>query len=115
MPGKGFRITKYNDKQIISKMERASLFGIDQTMGLCIAPAKRETPVVTGTAQGSIQMRPSKRIGNFIVGIWGSFDVDYFIWLEIGARGRTGIHMLRRAADRFYPGLADRIRHRFAA
>ena len=115
MPGKGFRIIKYNADKIIGKMDRAAMWAIDTTLALCVAPAKRETPVVTGTAQGSIQMRPSKRIGNFIVGIWGSFDVNYFIWLEIGARGRTGIHMLRRAADRFYPGLADRIRHRFAA
>ena len=114
MPGKQFRV-KWEGDKIPARVAVAARKAIDETLALCIAPAKAETPVVTGTAQGSIQMRLAKIIGNLVTGQWGSFDVNYFIWLEIGARGRTGIHMLRRAADRFYPGLADRIRARFAA
>ncbi len=70
----------------------------------------------TGIAEGSIRGDPAKKVG---AGTWlalfGSFDVNYFIWLEIGARGRSGDHTIRRAADKEFPKLADRIRSRARA
>ena len=102
----------WKGKEWSNRVAQASRASIDVVMVLCVPAAKRETPVVTGTAQGSIQMRPARILGRRIVGIWGSFDVNYYIWLEIGARGRPGGFMLRRAADRFYPTLASVIRQR---
>jgi len=110
MPG-GVRIN-WKGKEMEGRVAKASRAGIDVVMALCVPAAKSETPVITGTAQGSIQMRPASIMGRRIVGIWGSFNVNYFIWLEIGARGRAGRGMLRRAADRFYPTLAGVIRQR---
>lgn len=70
----------------------------------------------TGTAEGSIRMEPATRAGS---GRWrgafGSFDVDYFLWLEIGARGRPGDHTLQRAADVEFRHLGARLRERLAA
>lgn len=104
---KGFN---WNGKKIERKYLDASRRGVDLTTARCVAPAKRLTPVITGTAQGSIQSRPSRVERGGIVGVWGSFQVDYFFWLEIGARGRPGHFMLRRAADQIYPSLRSTIR-----
>lgn len=67
----------------------------------------------TSTALGSIMFEPARVLGERVVGRRGSFDVAYFIFLEIGARGRPGNFMLRRAADQEYPKLAERIKARF--
>lgn len=100
----------YNDKVIEKQVEEAAKQGVNETMAACILIAKRLTPVVTGTAQGSIAIQEfAARKGRLILGLWGSRLVLYFIWLEIGARGRPGIMMLRRAADLEYPKLAERI------
>ena len=111
MPGKRLN---WRGKQIESKVLTASRRGIDVTLASCIAPAKRNTLVITGTAQGSIQFRPAVIRRNGAEGRWGSFQVDYFIWLEIGARGRPGHFMLRRSADENYPKLARNIRAQLA-
>lgn len=64
----------------------------------------------TGVAEGSIRGDPARKVSS---GRWlarfGSFDVAYFIWLEIGARGRAGDHTIRRGADKEFPKLAERI------
>ena len=101
---------KWRGKKVEQRIARASMTAINVTMAACVIHAKGNTPVLTGTAQGSIQLRPAVTEGRRIVGRWGSYNVDYFIWLEIGARGRPGHFMLRRAADREYPKLTDRIR-----
>ena len=100
----------WNGKKIARKYLVAARRGVDMTTAACVAPAKMLTPVITGTAQGSIQMRPARIVGQGVVGVWGSFQVDYFIWLEIGARGRPGHFMLRRTADAVYPRLRANIR-----
>lgn len=98
--------------RIPPNIERATRDGIDDTLAEAVRVAKPLTPVLTGTAQGSIRFQPARKEGRRIVGRWGSFDVNYFIWLEIGARGRSGHHMLRRGADQAYPKLAENIRRR---
>ena len=102
----------WNGGKIQKKFLDASRRGVDLTMARCVVAAKQHPPlpVVTGTAQGSIQFRPSRIVRKGVVGVWGSFQVDYFIWLEIGARGRPGGFYLRRAADQFYPSLRATIR-----
>lgn len=106
---------EWRGKQLSDKAKRASKAAIEETMGLCVPLAKTATPVVTGTAQGSIRSEAAVIQPHRVVGRWGSFQVAYFIWLEIGRRGRPGRHMLTGAADREYPGLAGRIRDRMAA
>ena len=106
---RGFRLN-WRGMKVGDSVLEAARKGVDETMAVCVPLAKSETPVVTGTAQGSIAFQPSQIRRTGVVGRWGSFDVVYFIWLEIGARCRAGIHMLTRAADREYPKLARRIR-----
>lgn len=63
-----------------------------------VVHAKRRPrmPVRTGTLQSSIQMRPPERTrGTAWRLLWGSFDVHYALYQEMGFRLRNG---------RFYPG-----------
>lgn len=88
----------------------AAKAGIDQTMAEAVQSAKSNHPGWqnrTGTAEGSIQMRPAEVSGNVVRGTWGSFDVKYFIHLEMIDS------TLRRAADNAYPKLQQRIRENF--
>ena len=111
----GFRLD-WKAAAILKRERNASRLGIDDTLVKCVSEAKRNwnvRQVVTGTAQGSIMFQPAEIHGERVTGRWGSFDVDYFIWLEIGARGVPGDFMLRRAADQEYPKLPERIKARF--
>lgn len=86
--------------------------GIDETMARAVVEAKRRVPVLTGTLQGSLQMRPARERGGGVVGLWGSFSVQYAVYVEMGT-GRMGARpYLRPAADQEYPGLAGRIQRR---
>lgn len=64
----------------------------------------------TGIAEGSLRGDPARRQGSRVTALFGSFGVAYFLWLEIGARGRAGDATVRRAADRIFPSFAGRIR-----
>lgn len=97
-------------KEIVAEAAR---LGIDETTAAAVTPAKERTPVRTGTLQGSIQFRAARREGNRIVGSFGSYDVNYALWVEIGAKGRPGRHMLRQAADQEFPKLGERIKRHF--
>jgi hypothetical protein len=86
---------------------------MDDTTAAAAIRAKQSHPGwknVTGTAEGSIRGDPAKRFSSGWRALFGSFDVAYFIWLEIGARGRAGDHTIRRAADIEFPSLGRRIR-----
>ena len=108
-----WRITEWNGPKISQRAIEAAIEGVDQTTSACVNQAKSDHGWQnrTGTAEGSIQMRPAGQTGRSqVTGRWGSFDVDYFIYLEIGTAFMEGDDTLRRAADHEYPNLADRIR-----
>ena len=123
------------------RVEQATREAFDETMALCVATAKSNTPVKTAALQGSIRLDPSRLKGNVVEGIWGSFDINYALAVEVGTRGgavqvsahtrtnqagtthnvrahtritnpRPGRNMLRGAADEHYPGVRQRIAKR---
>ncbi len=57
-----------------------------------------------------MRFEPAKRRGNKVSERWGSFDVNYALWVEIGSKGRPGVYMLTRSADAVYPKLAGNIK-----
>lgn len=70
----------------------------------------RETPVLTGKARDSLH-----REGDPLDLRWGyGADVDYAIFIEIGANGRPGVHALRRGFDAVRRGHIGRIARRLA-
>lgn len=69
----------------------------------------------TGTAEGSIRMVPARKVSaTRFRGAFGSFDVHYFLFLELGTRFMRPDHTLRRAADAEFPKLGARLAGRAA-
>jgi hypothetical protein len=110
MARKGYKEFVWKGNARRADIEDAIRKGIDMTTSAAVVPAKRETPVRTGIAQGSVRSEPARKEGARWVGRFGSWNVAYFIWLEIGARGRPGRHMLRRAADAEFPKVFENIK-----
>ena len=105
---------EWNGKIVQRKTIEAAKWGIDATTTACVREAKIEVPVITATLQGSIEMRPAQQRGREVVGIWGSFNVDYAIFVEKGTSRMSGHPYLLPAADHQYPKLAGRIKRKFA-
>lgn len=94
-------------KEIVAE---ASRLGVDETTAAAVTPAKEKVRVRTRLLQGSIQFRPAERRGNRIVGSFGSYDVNYALWQEIGTSRMSAQPYLRPAADQEFPKLSERIK-----
>lgn len=105
------RLTWNGPRIVAAQIEKAKL-AIDQTTAACVQHAKDHHPWRnrTGTLEGSLQMRPAERRGMRIVGQWGSFQVRYAIFLELGTSRMPAYPYLRPAADAEYPRLKLRLR-----
>jgi len=113
--------------------------GIDETMAVAVGIAKAKVPVRTAILQGSIQMRPATIRGGIVTGLWGSFQVNYALYVHEGTRphiirprtkkalfwkgaahpvklvhhpGTKPNRFLSEAADIAYPGLPGRVSKR---
>jgi hypothetical protein len=99
---------------VLKKVRDATKWGIDSTMSDCVVTAMSEHnwKSRTGILQGSLQMRPAVDQGDSIIGYWGSFDVVYARFLELGTRfiPQGKYTWLVPASERHYPSLALRIR-----
>ena len=84
--------TKDNTKEVLSAMEKAIERGLEAIGLTAEGHAKSETPVDTGRLRNSIAHAvddDAAYIGT---------NTSYAIFVETGARGRKGVHMLQRAA-----------------
>jgi len=105
----------WNGDALKRKVVEAQRLAVDATMASCIVEAKSRVPVRTATLQGSIRMEPARPVGDLVVGRWGSFEVNYALWVEIGTHRSGAQPYLRPAADHQYPLLAGYIRAAFKA
>lgn len=103
---------RWHGDEIIAASEAAMKAGIDETMGRCVEMAKSLVRVDTTTLQGSIRFTPTKVSGKGAEGSWGSYDVNYAIYQELGTYKMPAKPYLRPAADFNYGQLAARIRRR---
>lgn len=108
-------IISWRGPELQARVEKAAKSGIDKVMSRCVNTAKQRHPWhnVTGTAEGSIRLEPAKSEAGRVVGRWGSFDVDYFIFLETGTSRMHARPSLRPAADAHYHELAGLIKAAF--
>ena len=109
------KLTWYGDK-IKQRLEEAQRLGIDETTLACQDPAMSRVRVRTGNLRRSIPRghQAARREGGGWVGRWGSADVSYALWQEIGTARMSAQPYLRPAAQIQYPRLAGRIRAFFA-
>ena len=83
---------KDNTDEVLAALERAKRRGLEAIGLAAEGYAKRETPVRTGRLRNSIAHAvedDAAYIGT---------STSYAPFVELGARGREGVHMLQRAA-----------------
>lgn len=98
--GKNSIVFTDNLDEVLSAVDGAITAGLVEIGAKAQNYAKDNTPVRTGTLRDSIgvEVKPDDKevyIGTMI----DKFpDEPYGKYVELGARGRTGVHMLQRAA-----------------
>lgn len=99
---------EWKGDELLAKVTQATALAIDQTLADCVVDAKAEHSFEnrTGVLEGSIRSTPAALQGSKVVGEWGSFSVEYALYVEI----LEGYGFLRPQADRHYPHLKKRIR-----
>ena len=85
-------VTKDNTKEVLFAMEKAIERGLEAIGLTAEGHAKKETPVDTGRLRNSISHAVEDK--SAYIGT----NVEYAPYVELGARGRQGKHMLQRAA-----------------
>ena len=83
---------KDNTEEVLSAMEKAIERGLEAIGLTAEGHAKKETPVDTGRLRNSISHAVEDRAAYI------GTNVEYAPYVELGARGRDGKHMLQRAA-----------------
>ena len=83
---------KDNTDEVLSALENAKKRGLEAIGLTAEGHAKKETPVDTGRLRNSIGHAVENKAAYI-----GS-NVEYAPYVELGARGRDGKHMLQRAA-----------------
>lgn len=99
--------------QVSANVKRAQVGGINRTMAEAAIHAKNnhEWRNRTGVLEGSIGIAEyGHSTANGAAGTWGSQDVAYAIFQEIGTPDIPARPYLRPAADATYPRLAANIR-----
>lgn len=84
--------TKDNTDEVLSALEKAKKRGLEAIGLAAEGHAKKITPVDTGRLRNSIAHAVEDDAA-FI-----GTNTSYAIFVETGARGRKGVHMLQRAA-----------------
>lgn len=114
---------RWNGPQVANRVRQAARAAIAETIEEASQTAAADVwgdHYRTGEAGESIaeHPRPVTVSGSRVVGRWGADPRHPAGWryyfLEKGVRGGPGGHYLVRVADRFYRGLAGRIRTRLA-
>lgn len=102
---------------LAKRVLEATRHGVDATTAACAQHAKsnHEWQNVSGIAEGSIRIEPAEVAGSVVRGQWGSFDVNYFIFLELGTSVMNARPSLQPAAEAEYPKLPERIREALGA
>ena len=98
-----------NTDEVLAALERAKRRGLEAIGLTAEGYAKRETPVDTGRLRNSISHATDDEAAYI------GTNVEYAPYVELGARGRPGVHMLQRAAsehtDEYKQIMEDAMKH----
>jgi hypothetical protein len=102
----------WSGDKISKKFARASEKAVNEVMEAAVKTAKFNHPGwknITTLAEGSVQIIKFAKFSNgVVVGLWGSKNVNYVIWLELNHGS-----FLRRSADVEYPKLGRLLKAAF--
>ena len=83
---------KDNTDEVLAALERAKKRGLEAIGLTAEGYAKKDTPVDTGRLRNSISHATDDEAAYI------GTNVEYAPYVELGARGRPGVHMLKRSA-----------------
>lgn len=83
---------KDNTDEVLSTLEKAKKRGLEAIGLTAEGYAKKDTPVDTGRLRNSISHATDDEAAYI------GTNVEYAPYVELGARGRKGAHMLQKAA-----------------
>lgn len=83
---------KDNTDEVLAALERAKNRGLEAIGLTAEGHAKKETPVDTGRLRNSVSHTTDDEAAYI------GTNVEYAPYVELGSRGRQGVHMLQRAA-----------------
>lgn len=83
---------KDNTDEALSALKMAKKRGLEAIGLVAEGHAKKETPVDTGRLRNSISHATDDEAAYI------GTNVEYAPYVELGARGRPGVHMLKRSA-----------------
>lgn len=84
---------KDNTDEVLSALKNAKKRGLEAIGLTAEGYAKKDTPVDTGRLRNSISHETDDDAAYI------GTNVEYAPYVELGARGRPGVHMLQRAAS----------------
>lgn len=84
---------KDNTDEVLAALKRAKKRGLEAIGLTAEGYAKKDTPVDTGRLRNSISHATDEEAAYI------GTNVEYAPYVELGARGRKGVHMLQRAAS----------------
>ena len=84
---------KDNTDEVLAALKMAKKRGLEAIGLVAEGHAKKETPVDTGRLRNSISHATDDEAAYI------GTNVEYAPYVELGARGRPGVHMLQRAAS----------------
>ena len=84
---------KDNSAEVLSEKKKKKKRGLEAIGLTAEGHAKKETPVDTGRLRNSIGHATDDEAAYI------GTNVEYAPYVELGARGRQGVHMLQRAAS----------------
>ena len=84
---------KDNTDEVLAALKMAKKRGLEAIGLTAEGHAKKETPVDTGRLRNSISHATDDEAAYI------GTNVEYAPYVELGARGRKGVHMIQRAAS----------------
>ena len=100
---------KDNTDEVLAALERAKKLVLEAIGLTAEGYAKKDTPVDTGRLRNSISHVTDDEAAYI------GTNVEYAPYVELGARGRKGVHMLQRAAsehtDEYKRIMEDAMKH----
>lgn len=105
-------LVDWNGPQLVRAAAQAEVAAIDETTSATAATARSLAPVDTRELSDGIQAEKARPASGGASGGVSSAAAHTFP-VETGAYGRPGVGMLRRARDREFPRLPERLRSEF--
>lgn len=102
--------------RLTARIDGIAIGAINDTTAAAAISAKQNHPSFknrTGALEGSFMSQPAQKTGPTTYrGVFGSFDINYAIFQEIGTRFIRAGFFLRRAADSEFPRIGQRVKAR---